>query len=91
MHGTDEACPVKGLRVVVPPAAVEDAPPNSEPPAQTAGATSSGDTVPVTTGHPLFWQELKSVDFLVSVLNDFGIGYVFDLSPGSGAMAIACV
>ena len=43
------------------------------------------------TGHPLFWQELKSVDFLVSVLNDFGIGYVFDLSPGSGAMAIACV
>ena len=31
------------------------------------------------------------MDFLVSVLNDFGIGYVFDLSPGSGAMAIACV
>ena len=39
----------------------------------------------------MFWQELKSVDFLGSVLKDFHISSVFDLSPGSGAMAIACV
>ena len=41
-------------------------------------------------GHPLFWQEFKSLKLCVSVLNDFHISHVFDLSPGSGVMAIAC-
>ena len=42
-------------------------------------------------GHPLFWQEMKPISLLSTLFEDFGACRVFDLSPGSGAAAIACV
>jgi len=41
-------------------------------------------------GHPIFWQDFKSVKLCSAVLHDFSICHVFDLSPGSGTMAMAC-
>jgi hypothetical protein len=41
-------------------------------------------------GHPLFWQEFKSISFLSSVFSEFNATFVFDLSPGCGTAAIAC-
>ena len=40
-------------------------------------------------GHPLFWQEVKSVGILSQVLSDLGVAHVVDLSCGSGAVATA--
>jgi len=42
-------------------------------------------------GHPLFWQESKSIALFSALFHDFGITNVFDLSPGSGCAAIASV
>ena len=42
--------------------------------------------------HPiLYWQEARPVELYEQILSDFGIRTVFDLSPGSGALAEACL
>ncbi len=53
-------------------------------------ASGRGLAEDATAGHPLFWQDVKTVSFLSSVFHDFNIGFVFDLSPGCGTAAIAC-
>ncbi|MCP4244556.1 MAG: hypothetical protein GY772_28780 [bacterium] len=40
-------------------------------------------------GQPLFWQEYKTCDIFSSLFDDFDIGHVFDLSPGTGTAAMA--
>jgi hypothetical protein len=42
-----------------------------------------------TQGHPLFWNELKSVDLWQKIFTDLNLTHVWDLTPGSGAAAIA--
>ena len=42
-----------------------------------------------SNGHPLFWQEIKTVGLFSQLLTDLGVGHVVDLSPGSGACAVA--
>lgn len=42
-------------------------------------------------GVPLFWHESKPVIFWTALLHDFDIKAVFDLTPGSGALASACL
>ena len=41
------------------------------------------------TSVPLFWQECKPIQFWLTLLKDLNIKAVFDLSPGSGALAEA--
>ena len=40
-------------------------------------------------GHPLFWGEVKEVDTYIALLQDLSAESVFDLTPGSGAAAMA--
>ena len=40
-------------------------------------------------GHPLFWGEWKPVTFYSTLIRDFQIADVVDLTPGSGAACIA--
>ena len=47
----------------------------------------SGLTERATTGHALFWNEVRSVGLLSQMPSDFGIAHVVDLSPSSGALA----
>ena len=47
------------------------------------------DTNQQMRGHPLFWQEFKTSHLFSALFDDFDIGHVFDLSPGSGAAAMA--
>ena len=42
-------------------------------------------------GVPLFWQEIKDVDFFVAIFKDLHIGSIFDLTPGTGAAAAAAL
>jgi len=44
-------------------------------------------------GHdaPLYWQEYKPAEFFRQLFDDFDIGAVFDLTPGSGACAEAAM
>jgi len=57
--------------------------------------TSSGSVSPPghvsEKGVPLFWHESKPVVFWTALLHDFDIQAVFDLTPGSGALASACL
>ena len=39
----------------------------------------------------LFWQEAKPISLLEALLEDLDIAAVFDVSPGSGALAEACL
>ena len=43
------------------------------------------------TNEPLFWQECKPPSFWRALLNDYNIKAVFDVTPGSGALAEACM
>ena len=45
----------------------------------------------VSSGVPMFWNETKPVSFWVSLLGDVKAGCVIDLTPGSGALASACM
>ena len=49
----------------------------------------SGLTEAATTGHALFWNEVKGVGLLSQLLSDFRIGHVVDMSPSSGTLAAA--
>ena len=40
-------------------------------------------------GHPLFWNENKEVAIFVAFFEDFNADSIFDVTPGSGAAAIA--
>ena len=40
-------------------------------------------------GHPLFWGEWKPVTLYSTLIHDFQIDYVVDLTPGSGAACLA--
>lgn len=40
---------------------------------------------------PLFWQETKPISYWICMLTDFKIKAVFDMTPGSGALAEACL
>ena len=40
---------------------------------------------------PLFWQEGKPIQFWVALLTDLNVKAVFDLTPGSGALAEAAM
>ena len=42
-------------------------------------------------GDALFWQDLLTPRALAAVFADLNIGWVFDLSPGSGTAALAAV
>ena len=43
-----------------------------------------------STGHALFWTEVKPVALMISqLLSDFGISHVVDVSPASAAVAAA--
>ena len=42
-------------------------------------------------GVPLFWGERKSTKFWTQILTDFDAGAVFDLTPGTGTLARACL
>ena len=44
-----------------------------------------------STGMPLFWQERKNTTFWGQMLADLSVKAVFDLSPGSGQLARACL
>ena len=44
-----------------------------------------------TTGMPLFWQERKSPKLWRQILEDLDAKSVFDLTPGSGSCARACL
>ena len=50
---------------------------------------NSGLTEAASSGHALFWNEVRSVGLLSQMLSDFGIAHVMDLSPSSGALAAA--
>ena len=43
------------------------------------------------TGEPLFWLEMKDVLFWVALFKDLSVSHIFDLTPGSGAAAIAAM
>jgi hypothetical protein len=45
----------------------------------------------VPAGVPMFWVETKSVSTWWLLLEEVQAGYVVDLSPGSGALASACM
>ena len=58
----------------------------------------TGATMPVysdemlealAVGHPLFIHETKEVEFYCALYNDLSATHVFDLTPGSGAAAMA--
>jgi hypothetical protein len=40
---------------------------------------------------PLFWQEAKPIEVWQSIIQDYQIKAIFDLSPGSGALAEAAL
>jgi hypothetical protein len=40
-------------------------------------------------GHPLFWGEIKEVDTYIALFQDLNAESVFDVTPGSGAAAMA--
>ena len=42
-------------------------------------------------GHPLFWGEWKPVSIFISWVSDFEATEIVDLTPGSGAFAIAAI
>ena len=42
-------------------------------------------------GQPLCWQEMKSRKLWQAIIANFKAGYVVDLSPGSGALGLACM
>ena len=42
-----------------------------------------------SSGHALFWSEVKPVGLISQLLSDFGVSHVVDLSPASGAVAAA--
>lgn len=44
-----------------------------------------------SSGVPLFWQEVRPVSFWQGLLEELKVKSVFDLSPGSGALASACL
>ena len=50
---------------------------------------NSGLTEAATTGHALFWNEVRSVGLLSQMLFDFGIAHIVDMYPSSGALAAA--
>ena len=50
---------------------------------------NAGLTAVATTGHALFWNEVKSVGLLSQLLSDLDVGHVVDLSVGSGVAAAA--
>ena len=53
------------------------------------------DDANVPTKHhtelPCFWQEVKTASLWSQILSDFDIELVFDLTPGSAALAAACL
>lgn len=49
------------------------------------------DATVTAAGVPLFWGEGKSSTFWSSILHDFDIASVCDLTPGSGQLAEACL
>ena len=42
-----------------------------------------------TQGHPLFWNESKSVEWWQALFKDLNITHIWDITPGSGAAAAA--
>ena len=42
-----------------------------------------------SSGHALFWPEVKLVGLISQLLSDFGVAHVVDLSPASGAVVAA--
>ena len=42
-----------------------------------------------TRGHPLFWRETVDVEWYIAFYKDAHATHIFDVSPGSGAAAIA--
>ena len=42
-------------------------------------------------GEPLFWQELKRVKVFMNLYQDFRAQKIFDLTPGTGAAAVAAL
>jgi hypothetical protein len=42
-------------------------------------------------GHPLSWSEKKPINWYTEFLSDVAAGIVIDFTPGSGAMARACL
>ena len=42
-------------------------------------------------GHPLFWGEWKTVSLFKTILRDFQVAEVVDLTPGSGAACLAAL
>lgn len=42
-------------------------------------------------GVPLFWSEVKPLAFWSELISNFDLGAVYDLTPGSGALATACL
>ena len=58
------------------------------------GASAAGVPEPlrvVCPNPPLFWQECKPTELYEQLLSDLDVTSVFDLSPGSGALAEACL
>jgi hypothetical protein len=45
----------------------------------------------VTSGQPLFWQETKPQELWSQLLSELNVKCVVDLTPGAGALAIACM
>ena len=45
----------------------------------------------VPSGEPLNWQETKSRDFWLRVLQELSVKAVVDVSPGSGSLGVACM
>ena len=42
-------------------------------------------------GHPFSWKEQKPINWYGRLLSDISAGYVIDFTPGSGALARACL
>ena len=42
-------------------------------------------------GHPFSWKEKKPIKCYGRILSDISAGFVIDLTPGSGALARACL
>ena len=42
-----------------------------------------------SSGHALFWSEVKLVGLISQLLSGFGVSHVVDLSPASGAVVAA--
>ncbi len=53
--------------------------------------SGEGAAAALTKVMPLFWQEAKSADFFLQLIQDFDLKCVVDISPGSGALAEACL